>query len=173
MDAGFRVGPVTRAVLHADNGLWVGLHESLEKVNGQRDLGDLGDVVDIDLQSRVCNPLNDFAVVGKEPIVRNIFVVEGWQHQYAACPQLNRRAGHLDGIVQAAGPGPGHHLLGRQPCLHKSCQGIALLTRGQAVGFGVGSKHRQTNPIVEQPAALMGQAADVGITVSREGRDDR
>src|SRR5438132_12727154 len=74
--------PIARAVFHSGDCIRIGCKEALDQSRGDANHRDRRHVVEINFQSRITDPLHNFAEITVETFLTHILVIKRRQHQH-------------------------------------------------------------------------------------------
>src|SRR5438874_13193112 len=76
-----RVVPIARAIFHPSDCIRIGCKEALDQSGSDANYRDRRNVVEINFQTLITDPLHHFAEVAVETFFADILVIKGRQHQ--------------------------------------------------------------------------------------------
>ena len=158
----FRVRPVAAAVFQADNRIRVFFDQPADEIEAERRPGLRWDVVEVDFQGVVADPLHDFGEPSEETVIRHALVVERRQHQNAAAAMGHSVLVQANRFVDRAGAGSRHEFVARYTGFDQRIEQGHPLVGGLRVRFAGSAKDSEAvRALRQEPAAKGGKTTHI------------
>ena len=159
------VFPIARAIFDADDRAREILQQALDEIEREAHRCHRRDVIEIDLQPRVGDPLDQLGDSGIEAIIADALVVERRQQQHAHAAVLDCVACQRHRIGQRSAAGAGHQLQRMDAGIDQAIESVHPLQARKRIRFARRTEYGQpVGAFIEKPLAM----TDKPLLVNRE-----